>query len=143
MYHYLECGLPNVYLVNGIPWLDSIDGLHMTIGKLLAQKAGSLGGREIRFLRREMGLTQKGLGEKLDTSCRTVQRWEQDRNRVTHGQDVLLRTLYLGFIGRPCSMELISRVMSVNDQDTGMIILERHRRQWYLSPRKNLSPSTV
>ncbi len=136
MHHYLECGLSHVYLVNGFPWPDTIGSLHTTIGKLLVQKAGAMDGDEIRFLRREMGMTQAVFGEKLDAFREAVCRWERGRDRIKPDKDVSLRKLYLEFVGCPCSIELLSRVMSVNDQDDGVIIMERHHHQWYLSPRK-------
>ena len=138
MYYYLECGLDNVYLVNGYPFPACIDELHAAIGKLLVQKAGSLDALEIRFLRHEMGMTQKALGEKLGVCCMTVCQWEKGRNRVKPNQDVSLRTLYLEFIGCPCSRALLFRVMSGIDDDPWLIILECHHRQWFLSPRKKI-----
>ena len=138
MHHYLECGLSNVYLVNGFPWLDSIDGLHTTIGKLLVQKAGSLDGSEVLFLRRELGLSQQQFGKKLDVCSETVWRWEKGRSQIKPAQDISLRALYLRFIGCQCSEALLVRVMSCNDQESRLMILERHNGQWYLSPRKKL-----
>ena len=139
MYHYLECGLDNVYLVNGYPWLDSIDELHVSIGKLLVQKAGSLTGSEIWFLRHEMGFSQKVLGERLGVCLQTLCRWEKGRTRVKPDKDVSLRTLYLERIDCPCSKALLTRLMSRTDQDAGLMILERHHNKWYLSPRKKLT----
>ena len=139
MYHYLECGLDNVYLVNGYPWLDSIDELHVSIGKLLVQKAGSLDGAEIVFLRRELGLSQVKLGERLGVSMETIRRWEKSRSRVKPVHDILLRALYLERIDCPCSKALLTRLMSRTDQDAGLMILERHHNKWYLSPRKKLT----
>lgn len=141
MHHYLECGLSNVYLVNGFPWLDSIDGLHTTIGKLLVQKAGSLDGSEILFLRRELGLSQLELGERLGVSSDTIRRWEKFQSRVKPDHDVLLRSLYLDFVGCPSQKALLAKLMSRDDQEPEFMILERHHNQWYLSPRKNLPDS--
>lgn len=139
MHHYLECGLSNVYLVNGFPWPQTIGSLHTAIGKLLVQKAGAMDGLEIRFLRREMGMTQAVFGERLGSCRESVCRWEKGRDRINLKQDVLLRTLYLGFVGCPCSIEQLLRIMSANDRDGGVIVMERHHHQWYLSPRKSLS----
>lgn len=143
MYHYLESGLDNVYLSNGLPLLDSIDTLHTAIGNLLVQKAGCLDGTEILFLRRELGLSQKALGDRLDVNLKTVWRWENDKGRIKPDKDASLRTLYLDFIGCPCSKEVLAKLLSRSDQDSGLIILEQHQRQWYLSPKKNLSNSTL
>ncbi len=141
MYHYLECGLANIYLINGFPFLECIDNLHAAIGKLLVQKSGSLDGHEILFLRREMGMTQSILGKKVGVSIETLRRWERGRSRVKPEKDVSLRALYLGFVGCPCSRKVLARLMSLNDQEPGFIVLEHHQRQWYLSPKKILTGS--
>ena len=61
MYKYTECGLKNVYLVNGFherktPYgkavsIDNVEGLHRVIGLHLADNKPNLTGAEFRFLR--------------------------------------------------------------------------------------------
>src|SRR3546814_6244956 len=67
MYHYTESGLRNVWLANGYKIrnvggeeavaIHDVDELHRTIGRNLARKS-RLTGAELRFLRKEMGLSQ-------------------------------------------------------------------------------------
>ncbi len=137
MYHYTECGLPNVYLVNGRPSLliEDIDGLHSAIGKLLVQKPGALEGDEIRFLRTEMGLSQADLGTRLGVSKRSVLRWEKNQGRVSRKSDLSLRALYLHFLDCPCPRSALADLMSDDDPNTkpDIILLERDHLQWCLS----------
>ena len=72
-YHYRECGLDNVYLVNGFTVdeedgeeyvsIDDIHGLHRLIAKQIVDKTTAMTGAEYRFLRIEMNLSQKTIGE--------------------------------------------------------------------------------
>ena len=137
MYHYTECGLPNVYLANGRPSLalQEIDGLHSAIGKLLVQKTRALDGAEVRFLRTEMGMFQEALGERLGVCKRTVLRWEKQRSRIPAEADLSLRLLYLQFLECPCPREALERVMTTGNKSSRSepIVLEKDHRQWCLS----------
>ena len=74
-YHYTQCGLEDVYLLNGFkrkegPYgsgvtVTDIDGLHRAIGWHLVNERKTLTARELRFLRKEMELTQAELGAKI------------------------------------------------------------------------------
>lgn len=89
MYRYLGAGLDNVYLKNGyrvreyggekVYSVENADGLHLAIAATLIQKPQPLTGREFRFLRIEMDLSQKQLGELLDVSEQTVATWEKSK----------------------------------------------------------------
>ena len=86
MYHYTESGLQNVWLKNGYtmkktPYgkgasIQDIEGLHKLIGSLIAKKP-KLTGAKLRFLRKEMGLSQRALGELVGTSEQNVSLWER------------------------------------------------------------------
>ena len=67
-HHDRESGLSNVYLINGFRYVETpyersviiedLDGLHRAIGQFLPREKKSLSGREFRFLRRELDLSQ-------------------------------------------------------------------------------------
>jgi len=103
MYHYTECGLSNVWLQNGYS-VKEIDGhkavsisdadqLHEVIGRTLANKP-YLKATELRFLRKELGLSQSRLAALLGTSEQTVSLWER-KGRIPKGHDRLIRLLYI------------------------------------------------
>lgn len=103
-YHYLQCGLQNVYLRNGFvreatPYGETIrihdmDGLHRAIGMHLIRDKERLSGAEARFLRHELDLSQETLGRLLQKSGQSVARWEKDQTRIDGPADRLLRLLY-------------------------------------------------
>ena len=103
-HHYTQCGLGNVYLRNGFEVVSTkygqairihdIDGLHGAIGMYLIREKKQLDGREIRFLRHEMALSQNVLGKLLDKSGQSVARWEKGQTKMDGPADRLLRLLY-------------------------------------------------
>lgn len=86
--HYTACGLANVWLANGFAvketkygkgiLIEDVDGLHRLLASNLVEKQGILTGKEFRFLRVHLGLTQQGLGKLLgDVSENAVSLWER------------------------------------------------------------------
>jgi len=108
-YHYLECGVDNVYLVNGFRYVDTprgqgiiiedLDGLHSAIGRYLVRNKKRLSGDEFRFLRHELNLTQVHLGALLDVSDQQVARWEKGESKIPGAADKVIRMLYTEHIG--------------------------------------------
>ena len=104
LYHYIECGLDDVYLENGFERIESvrgtsvairdIDALHRAIGDQLCGRKRELSGQEIRFLRREMLMSQATLAHLLDVSEQTVHRWETGKTAMRGAAESLLRLLY-------------------------------------------------
>ncbi len=103
-YHYLECGLDDVYLVNGFERKESprglsiaindIDKLHRAIGEYLCLRKKELTGKEIRFLRRELLMSQSTLAHLLDVGEQTVHRWETGKSDMPRAAEALLRLMY-------------------------------------------------
>jgi DNA-binding transcriptional regulator YiaG len=106
MYHYTDCGLPNIFLKGGVTVRDTeygeavsihnLKGLHKAIGLDMVHKTSPLTGAEVRFLRKEMDLTQNSLGDVIKASEASVRGWEAGRNNITPPADALLRLIYLG-----------------------------------------------
>lgn len=102
-YHYTESGLSNVWLVNGYTLhktkygkgvaIHDVDGLHKAIAQALANKP-RLTGAEVRFLRKEMGMSQAGLGGLLGVTDQAVALWER-KGRVPKTAERLLRLIYV------------------------------------------------
>lgn len=103
MYHYLESGLRNVWLVNGVRHRQSaygptiaiadVFGLHRAIGLWIVRKPGRLTGAELRFLRQELDLSQRRLAEYLGCEEQTVSLWER-RGRMPKIADRFVRAIY-------------------------------------------------
>lgn len=102
-YHYTQSGLDNVWLENGFrvlesPYgrgvaIDDVPGLHRVIGAALVEKAQKLSGKEFRFLRVEMELSQAKLGELLGKTAQSVALWEKS-GKVPPAVDFLIRHIY-------------------------------------------------
>lgn len=86
-FQYTTCGLDNVWLANGFKVkatrhgkavaVNDVDGLHELIAQTLIDKPGRLTGKEFRFLRTQLGLSQEALGVMLDFSENAVSLWER------------------------------------------------------------------
>ena len=104
MYHYTESGLPNVFLRGGYAVHDTeygegvsihdLAGLHKAIGQNILHKSPALTGDEVRFLRKEMDLTQNSLSGILKVSEDTLRGWENGRVGISPPADSLLRIIY-------------------------------------------------
>lgn len=103
-YHYTECGLPNIYLVNGFKLRETprgkaisihdLDGLHKAIGLFLVTSKKDLTGDEMRFLRHEILLSQGSLARLLGVSEQAIRRWERGVVAIPKPSESLLRLLY-------------------------------------------------
>ena len=103
-YHYTECGLNNIYLLNGFKFIQTprgkavsindIDGLHKAIGLFLITSKKDLSGDEIRFLRHELLMSQNTLAKLLGVSEQAIHRWEKGKINMPKPSESLLRLLY-------------------------------------------------
>lgn len=94
-YRYVECGLDYVYLEDGYaahdtPYgkgasIERVDELHAAIGSLIVLPPAPLRGGELRFLRVEMELTQRGLADILGATEQTLRLWEKHRGKAIPG----------------------------------------------------------
>lgn len=103
-YHYTECGLNNIYLLNGYKFIDTprgkavsikdVDGLHKAIGLFLVTAKKDLTGDEVRFLRLGMLMSQTTLAKLLGISDQAIRRWENGKVTIPKPSESLLRLLY-------------------------------------------------
>lgn len=125
MYHYTESGLQNVWLLNGYkmrktPYgagvsIQDVEGLHKVIGRALAMRP-HLTGAQLRFLRKEMGLSQAALCKLLGTSEQNLSLWER-RGRMPRVADRLVKLIYLEQIGGNVKIrEMIEALSEIDSQ---------------------------
>ena len=104
--HYPDCGLDDVYLLNGYDVVEGVhgtgltvndtDGLRSAIARSLATRKKVLSGKEVRFLRKEMDLTQSELGRLVGLDAQSVARWEKEQVCAKkRPAELLLRVIYL------------------------------------------------
>lgn len=125
MFHYVSCGLKNVYLRNGYtvketPYgkatsIQDVEGLHKAIGLYLVKNKPQLSGSEVRFLRRELDISQKALADLLGVGDTSVRNWESGRGKITGPADRMLRVLYQQYVKGPT--EIRSMVEHINELD--------------------------
>lgn len=123
MYHYTESGLQNVWLQNGYkkhrtPYgegvaIQNVEGLHKAIGKTIACRP-HLTGAQLRFLRKEMNLSQGALAQLVGSSEQNVSLWER-RGKMPRGADRLVKLIYLEFIGD--NVKIRELIETLNDLD--------------------------
>ena len=123
--HYKECGLDDVYLVSGYgiektPYGDGlsikdIDQLHIAIGRHLASQKKVLTGKELRFLRTQMGRTQASLGKVLGLSSQQVARYEKGESEISGPIDLLVRALFIQSNGGTVDIQKLSEALAEMD----------------------------
>ncbi len=110
IHHYTECGLDAVYLAGvdicTCPACDevfasipNVPDLHARIGEKLLKKKSLLNGPEIRFLRKNLGLSAKKFARYLSVDHATLSRWENDKQEPTGTHDRLIRLVYASIKG--------------------------------------------
>lgn len=126
-YHYKECGLTNVYLMNGYTMekydgeeyvsVDNVEALWKAIGLNLVTSQKMLLPTEVRFLRNQMTMTQAELAHLLRVDDQTVARWEKGLSKVPGPADVALRMLFLAApVAQPEGKKVLTRFIELVDQ---------------------------
>lgn len=135
-YQYLECGLDNVFLLDGFEFkegpsgktviIHDIDGLHKAIAQALISKRQRLTGKEFRFLRTELLLSQAALAHILGVRELTVARWEKGVTEIPVATDAALRQMYAeSFLSEHTRMrELLDRIADLEDEIDQLILLK-------------------
>lgn len=104
-YHYTECGLANIFLINGFEitktsdddeelFIHDIHGLHKAISESLIFKKGLLKGSEIKYIRGMLDLSQNKLAALIGCRYQQILLWEKNKNKLSKSADRLLK-IYL------------------------------------------------
>lgn len=141
MYHYTECGLDNVWLENGYtvhhtPYgkgvsIDDADGLHTVLVAELVKKKGRMTGKELRFLRTYLALSQGNLGKCLGATEQSVSLWERT-GKVPATSDALVRLLVIEQLSG--NMKVTAVLNRINDVDrlvNQKIVAKETRKRWH------------
>jgi putative transcriptional regulator len=142
MYHYVESGLDNIWLRNGYLEEDTpygptvafkdILGLHESISLAIVEKAGSLSGAEIRFLRRQMEMSQVSLGELIGVTSQSVALWEKGKAPITSPIDKLLRLIVKGHYSGQATIRRAINALNHRDQEdhTARLVFQESGKKW-------------
>lgn len=141
-YHYTTCGLWNIWLRNGYEMRESAygesvaikdtEGLHRANGLYLVRNKPSLSGAEVRFLRRELTLSQFDFATCMGVSEFSVRGWENNRTEITRPAESLLGVIYEEFArGETAVRALIEHIGRLNhDSPAKAIELEETEEGW-------------
>ena len=109
-YHFVESGLPNVYLV-GVKYrvckvcgaqsadIPAIKNLMMALGRIIVESKAPLTGAEIRFLRKRLGKKSSEFARIIGVTSEQVSRWEHGHNPPERSADKLIRVFYCHLAG--------------------------------------------
>jgi DNA-binding transcriptional regulator YiaG len=100
-YRYAESGLDNI-IIEGVQFLaddngedcitiPNVNGLHKAIATGIVTRRASMSGRELRFLRTEMGMTQAELAAMLHRESLQVSRWERAESPLDANAETIIR----------------------------------------------------
>ncbi len=145
MYHYVECGLSNVYLASGYNVEDAegygetleipdMEGLHRAIGDRIVRQKRVMNGAEFRFLRLELDLSQRALAERLSTNEQSVAKWEKAAGKpvANRSAERLLRIIYANTNKDEAIGHLIRSITESDPAlDAEQIQLRHDRQGWH------------
>ena len=140
-YHYRECGLDNVYLLNGFRFdktphgrvvhIEDMGDLHRAIGEFLIFERKKLTGREFRYLRHELDLSQRKLGLMFGVTELTVARWEKGECAIQGAADRMIRVLFAERIGgNEAVKEFLECLTKLDDLIDGELRFEETEEGW-------------
>jgi putative transcriptional regulator len=141
LYHYIESGLTNVYLDGGVttettPYgpavsIANLDDLQRCIARCLVKKPGPLTGSEFRFLRIELGFSQRMMAQLCGREERIVRTWESKEDDVGEPANTIVRFVYTQRYEPTAKYEELSR---------GIAALQKMDRDYFemrLTPTKD------
>ena len=140
MYHYKECGLDNVWLENGFtakatPYgkaiaIDDAIDLHKVLTLNLTMKKGRITGKELRFMRVVLGMSQEGLGKCVGATEQSVSLWERT-GKVPQSADSIVRMLASEKLnGNSKVSDVIERINTVERLCNQRIVARESQHKW-------------
>lgn len=147
-YRYKECGLDNIYLMNGFTIetvdgedyvsIESVDQLWKAIGLNLVTTKKTLSPKEIRYLRGQMDKTQAEVASLLRVDDQTVARWEKGKVPLAGTADIAFRALFLGSqVAQPEGAEILAKwietVRRLIERDAPLsddVLFVQHNHVW-------------
>ncbi len=140
MYHYTECGLDNVWLTNGFTKkktaygetvsISGADDLHKLLADELISKPARLTGKEFRFLRVMLKLSQATVAKMQGVTEQNVSLWER-HGKVPKANDNLMRFIYMAHESKNHSLrEVCERINTVERLVHQRIVAETKGKTW-------------
>ena len=138
--HYTACGLDDVYLVSGYEVqqtrygtgisVKNADELHAAIGEYIVANKKLLSGKEVRFLRHQMDLTQSELARLFGCSAQQVARYEKEESDMPGPAERLLRVLYSEHLQQNISIHDLLAELDEMDDRKANLVFEQNQGGW-------------
>jgi DNA-binding transcriptional regulator YiaG len=140
MLHYTACGLDNVWLKNGYrvvktaygkgTSIEHADELHKVLASKLVAKKGRLTGKEFRFLRVQLGMSQGAIAKLQGVTDQAVSLWERT-GKIPAAHDMLAKLCYIAHTTSQMPIsEAIERVKVVDKLVNERIVASTVRAKW-------------
>jgi DNA-binding transcriptional regulator YiaG len=140
MYHYTESGLDNVWLANGYtvhetPYgrgvsVTGAEDLLEALAICLTNKPGRLTGKEFRFLRTLLRLSQHNIAPMVGVTEQAISLWERT-GKVPISGDAMVRLLVLEKLtGDGKRSEVIDRINTVDRLMNQQIVARARQHKW-------------
>lgn len=144
LYHYRECGLDYVWLLDGFRlektdeneflFIEDQEDLHRAIALSIIERGDGMTGRELWFLRHELNLSHAQLARFIRADVQAVARWEKGKSRIPGPADRLIRVLYLGHTcGAVDAHDLLSRLDETDAMPRDKVAFEQAEGGWHLA----------
>lgn len=146
LFHYTMCGLDNVWLTNGYtikqtPYGEAVqiedpDGLDRVIACSLLKGTSPLSGKELRFIRQLLGLSQPDLGALLGKDAQSVARWEKS-DKVEPTAERLARIILTShFDGDETIRQIVAFLNAMDKTINEKLILSEEGGSWISAVEK-------
>ena len=134
-YRYTECGLDNV-IIKGAHFLSddagetcitipNVNGLHQAIACGIIRRQSGMSGRELRFLRTAMGMTQAELAAMVHRENIAVSRWERGECPIDSNAEAVIRIYAAQKLDLPAGADVRTIAgWCVHTADTPPIIID-------------------
>jgi DNA-binding transcriptional regulator YiaG len=135
----VESGLPNVWLKNGFRSvkakagegvaIEDVEGLNRAIAIVLVTEKPRFSGAELRFLRKELGLSQRVFSNLAGVEEQTVSLWERKDDEVPEQADRFVRALYISERDPGTKLRaLLEKLQELDDREFALVANESHGR---------------
>ena len=123
-YHYKQCGLDNVYLLNGFKItetqdgkevaIDDVEGLYHAIALHLCLGKANLNGKEFKFIRKLLDKTQAEIATLFKCDSQTVARWEKEQCDLSGPAEQMMRLLYINEVSNV--QKLVAEIAELDEK---------------------------
>ena len=123
-YKYDMSGLDNVYLANGYTWHETPYGkaiqihgaqtLDHAIMQTLVKQKPSITGKEVKYLRKNFGLSQPDFAKMIGKDTQTVARWEKS-GKTSKTTEMLARLLFAGLLDGNQTIQGMTQTLNAID----------------------------